>query len=49
VLGIAVPFVAKRLGPFGLAGMAIGALVVNRIMKERAAKAAADFDAVPKP
>lgn len=49
VLGIAVPFIAKRMGPWGIAGMAIGAIVVGRIMKERAAKDAADFDAAPKP
>jgi hypothetical protein len=49
VLGIAVPFMAKRLGPWGLAGMALGALVVNRMMAEKAAKDAADFDAAPKP
>ena len=49
VLGIAVPFIAKRMGPWGLAGMAIGALVVNRMMAEKAARDAADFDAAPKP
>jgi hypothetical protein len=49
VLGVAVPFVAKRLGPWGIAGMAIGALVVNRVMAEKAKKDAADFDAAPKP
>jgi hypothetical protein len=49
VLGIAVPFVAKRMGPWGLAGMAVGAFVVNRMMRDRAARDAADFDAAPKP
>jgi hypothetical protein len=49
VLGIAVPFVAKRMGPWGLAGMALGAFLVNRIMREKAARDAADFDAAPKP
>ena len=49
VLGIAVPFIAKRMGPWGLAGMAIGALVVNRVMAEKAARDAADFEAAPKP
>lgn len=49
VLGYAVPFIARRMGPWGLAGMAIGAVVVARIMKERAAAAEADFDAAPKP
>ena len=49
VLGIAVPFIARRMGPWGVAGMALGAVVVARIMKERAVKDAADFDAAPKP
>ena len=31
---VAVPFIAKRMGPWGIAGMAIGAVVVGRIMKE---------------
>jgi hypothetical protein len=49
VLSVAVPFIARRMGPWGLAGMALGAFVVNRVMKEKAARDAADFDAAPKP
>ncbi len=30
VLGFALPMVAKRLGPLGMAGMAIGAWAVHR-------------------
>lgn len=49
VLGIAVPFIARRMGPWGLAGMAIGALVVNRVMKAKAEKDAAEMDAASRP
>lgn len=40
-LGLALPFVAKRLGPLGMVGMAVGAWAVGRILKDQAEKTAA--------
>ena len=42
MLGLALPFVARRFGPFGMIGMAVGAWAINRILKDRAKDAAAD-------
>ena len=42
MLGLALPFVARRFGPFGMVGMAVGAWAINRILKDRAKDAAAD-------
>jgi hypothetical protein len=39
-LGIALPFVARRLGPMGMAAMAVGAWAVTRLMKEAAEREA---------
>lgn len=39
-IGLALPFVAKRLGPVGMIGMAVGAWAIGRLMKDRAEKAA---------
>jgi hypothetical protein len=41
VIGTALPMLARRLGPMGMIGVAVGAWAVNRIMHERAAAAAA--------
>lgn len=41
VIGLALPFVLRRFGPLGMAGMAVGAWVVNRALKDQAAKTAA--------
>jgi hypothetical protein len=40
VLGIALPFVARRLGPVGMVAMAVGAWAVTRILKDEAERAA---------
>gem|GEM_PF-5881411 len=42
VIGMALPMVARRLGPLGMAAMAVGAWAVTRQMK-----APADTSAVP--
>ena len=42
LLGIALPFVARRFGPLGMVGMAVGAWAINRVMKEQAARDAAN-------
>lgn len=41
VIGLALPFVAKRMGPVGMIGMAVGAWAINRILKDQAEKTAA--------
>ena len=33
VIGLALPFVARRLGPVGMIGLAVGAWAVNRYLK----------------
>ena len=38
VLGFALPAVARRLGPLGMAGMAIGAWAVHRYATAQAAR-----------
>ncbi|MBC7504668.1 MAG: hypothetical protein H7267_02930 [Sandarakinorhabdus sp.] len=42
MLGLALPFVARRLGPFGMVGMAVGAWAINRILQDYAEQSAAD-------
>ena len=42
VIGIALPFVARRLGPVGMIGVAIGAWAIGRILKDQAEKDAAE-------
>jgi hypothetical protein len=39
VIGTALPMLARRLGPMGMIGVAVGAWAINRIMHERAAAA----------
>ncbi|WP_426167826.1 hypothetical protein [Sandarakinorhabdus sp. DWP1-3-1] len=34
VIGFALPMVARRLGPLGMAGMAVGAWAINRYMQK---------------
>lgn len=41
VLGVALPFVARRLGPMGMVAMAVGAWAVTRILKDQADRDAA--------
>lgn len=36
VLGFALPFVARRLGPMGMVAMAVGAWAVSRLLKDEA-------------
>ena len=36
LLGIALPFVARRFGPLGMVGMAVGAWAINRILSNQA-------------
>lgn len=36
MLGLALPFVARRLGPLGMIGMAVGAWTLNRVLQNRA-------------
>jgi hypothetical protein len=43
VLGVALPLLARRLGPIGMVGVAAGAWAINRVMHDRAAIA----DAAP--
>ena len=35
-LGAALPFVARRLGPMGMVGVAVGAWAVGKLLKARA-------------
>ncbi len=42
VIGMALPFVARRLGPMGMIGMAVGAWAIGRILKDQADKDAAE-------
>ena len=37
VLGATLPMLARRLGPMGMVGLAVGAWAVNRIIAKRAA------------
>ena len=37
VLGATLPMLARRLGPMGMVGVAVGAWAVNRIIAKRAA------------
>ena len=37
VMGSALPLLARRLGPMGMVGVAVGAWAINRIMHDRAA------------
>lgn len=46
MIGLALPFVARRLGPLGMIGMAVGAWAINRILKDQADKEAAANAAV---
>jgi hypothetical protein len=41
VLGLALPFVARRLGPMGMVAMAVGAWAMTRILADEAKKDAA--------
>lgn len=36
VLGAALPFVARRLGPMGMVGLAVGAWAVSKLIEARA-------------
>jgi hypothetical protein len=36
VLGAALPFVARRLGPMGMVGLAVGAWAVGKVLAARA-------------
>ncbi len=36
LLGLALPFAARRLGPFGMVGMAVGAWAIGRILRDNA-------------
>jgi len=40
VLGLALPFVARRLGPMGMIAMAVGAWAMTRVLNDAAATAA---------
>ncbi len=40
VLGTALPFLARRLGPMGMIGVAVGAWAVNRVLEARTAEPA---------
>ena len=42
MIGMALPMVARRLGPMGMAAMAVGAWAVSRQMKAKAEKTAVD-------
>jgi hypothetical protein len=42
VLGTALPMLARRLGPMGMVGVAVGAWAVNRILARRIAALPAD-------
>lgn len=46
LIGLALPFVARRLGPLGMIGMAVGAWAIHRVLKDQAEKAAAGNAAV---
>jgi hypothetical protein len=37
VLGAALPMLARRLGPMGMIGVAVGAWAINKVIVERAA------------
>ena len=41
MVGIALPFIVRRMGPAGMVAMAVGAWAINRIMEEQAARDAA--------
>lgn len=36
MIGLALPVVARRLGPLGMVGMAVGAWAISRALKSRA-------------
>lgn len=40
-LGMALPFVARRLGPMGMVALAVGAWAVHRILEDQAKREAA--------
>lgn len=42
ILGTALPMLARRLGPMGMVGVAVGAWAVNRILTRRIAALPAD-------
>lgn len=51
VLGMALPFIARRLGPAGMVALAVGAWAMKRVLDDQAMKAAgepATTDAGPK-
>ena len=37
VLGTALPMLARRLGPMGMIGVAVGAWAINRVLRDYAA------------
>jgi hypothetical protein len=39
LLGAALPFVARRLGPMGMVGLAVGAWAVGKVLERRAVAA----------
>ena len=46
-IGMALPMVARRLGPLGMAGMAVGAWAVGHYLEQQAEKAAAAAERAP--
>jgi hypothetical protein len=49
VLGAALPFVMRRLGPMGMVGLAVGAWAVGRVMAAQAAPKPAPPIGLPLP
>ena len=42
LLSVALPFAARRLGPLGMVGMAVGAWAINRVLQAQANMPAPD-------
>jgi len=42
ILGMALPFVARRLGPAGMVALAVAAWAMKRVLDDEAKKAAAE-------
>ena len=47
VLGLALPFVARRLGPAGMVAMAVGVWAMTRILEDEAKRTAATAPTPP--
>lgn len=41
MVGVALPFVARRLGPFGIVAMAVAAWAIARLLEDQAKRDAA--------